>query len=126
MPRAWRTSHLDGATQQREVPMANGGALGGSVGRRHAGGIRSHLQQLEPKLGCEEGIEYSLSLEMCLPVKTDCGSPLHEYHAGIKELSEKLDSQTIRTIAKLHDRLGHPSARCLAKELRRRNCQRCG
>ena len=40
----------------------------------------------------------------------------------MKELATKFDAQTIRTVAKLHDQFGHPSAKALAHELHMRKC----
>ena len=65
---------------------------------------------------------FSIDIETCYPVDTVHNSPIDEYKQGMKELATKFDAQTIRTVAKLHDQFGHPSAKALAHELHMRKC----
>ena len=65
---------------------------------------------------------FSMDIETCYPVDTERDSPMAEYKKGMKELAAKFDAQTIRTVAKLHDQFGHPSAKALAHELHMRKC----
>ena len=63
-----------------------------------------------------------LTLRRVTPVDPVHNSPIDEYKEGMKELATKFDAQTIRTVAKLHDQFGHPSAKALAHELHMRKC----
>ena len=54
------------------------------------------------------------TLRRVTQVDAERDSPMAEYKQGIKELAAKFDGQTIRTVAKLHDQFGHPSAKALA------------
>ena len=54
---------------------------------------------------------FSIDIETCYPVDTVHNSPINEFKQGMKELVSKFDAQTIRTVAKLHDQFGHPSAK---------------
>ena len=40
----------------------------------------------------------------------------------MRVVAAKFDAQTIRTLAKLHDQIGHPSAKALSHELHLRKC----
>ena len=65
---------------------------------------------------------FSMDIETCYLVDTERDSPMAEYKQGMKELAAKFDAQSIRTVAKLHDQFGHPSAKALAHELHMRKC----
>ena len=65
---------------------------------------------------------FSIDVETCYPVDTVPNSTIDEYKQGMKELATKFDAQTVRTVAKLHDQFGHPSAKTLAHELHMRKC----
>ena len=63
---------------------------------------------------CHRPKIFSNDIETCYPVDTVHNSPIDEYKQGMKELATKFDALTIRTVAKLHDQFGHPSAKALA------------
>ena len=66
----------------------------------------------------------SIDIETCYPIDAVHNSPIEEYKQGMEELATKFDAQTIRTVAKLHDQFGHPSAKALTHELHMRKCQK--
>ena len=73
-------------------------------------------------LSCSPPKTFSIDIETCYLVDTVPNSPSDEYKQGVKELATKFGAQTIRTVAKLHDQFGHPSAKALSQELHMRKC----
>ena len=71
---------------------------------------------------CHRPTTFSIDIETCYLVDTVPNSPIDEYKQGMKELATKFDAQTNRTVAKLHNQFGHPSAKALAQELHMRKC----
>ena len=88
--------------------------------------FEKYLLDLQPHvrkcLSLSPSTTFSIDIETCYPVDTVHNSPIAEYKQGMKELATKFDTQTIRTVAKLHDQFGHPSAKALAHELHMRQC----
>ena len=88
--------------------------------------FEEYLLDLQPHvrtcLSLSPSTTFSMDIETCYPVDTERDSPMAEYKQGMKELAAKFDAQTIRTVAKLHDQFGHPSAKALAHELHMRKC----
>ena len=81
--------------------------------------LRPHVR---PCLSLTPPKTFSIDTETCYPIDAVHNSPIDEYKQGMKELATKFDAQTIRTVAKLHDQFGHPSAKALTHELHMRKC----
>ena len=81
--------------------------------------LRPHVR---PCLSLSPSKTFSIDIETCYPIDAAHNSPIDEYKQGMKELATMFDAQPIRTVAKLHDQFGHPSAKALTHELHMRKC----
>ena len=88
--------------------------------------FEKYLLDLQPHvrtcLSLSPSTIFSIDIETCYPVDTVHNSPIAECKQRMKELATKFDAQTVRTVAKLHDQFGHPSAKALAHELHMGEC----
>ena len=88
--------------------------------------FEKYLLELQPHvrtcLSLSPSKTFSIDSETCYLVDTVPNSPIDEHKQGMKELATEFDAQTTRTVAELHDQIGHPSAKALAHELHVRKC----
>ena len=88
--------------------------------------FEEYLLELQPHvrtcLSLSPSKTFAMDIETCYPVDAVPNSTIDEYKQGMTKLVTKFDAQTIRTVAKLHDQFGHPSAKTLAHELHMRKC----
>ena len=123
----WRTRHGEpDRNGSHPYPWLMIAHLAAGIAADSSEEFEKYLVQLQPHvrtcLSLSPSTTFSMDIETCYPVDTERDSPMAEYKQGMKELAAKFDAQTVRTVAKLRDQFGYPSAKVLAHELHMRKC----